>query len=237
MDRLFRVEVLASTPNPQQVIYQALHQDYSEGFVADEALPDEKRAGEIALKRILSKELHAGPLEHPQITFNVGWFPHSVMQQARTHRIASFDVQSMRYTGDRIVKCAEGELGVEEVFYLRPVGIYTDRLGAKYSYDQEWRESDLAYCLEAAKRYAWAIGKGESEEHARGTLPFDYRQHFVVSLNMRSLGHLLVIRGKADAQLEIRQMCELMLPAYKNWAPEIFSWFEAKQWQRGRLAL
>jgi thymidylate synthase (FAD) len=30
MDR-FRVEVIAKTPNPQQVIYAAMHQDYSEG--------------------------------------------------------------------------------------------------------------------------------------------------------------------------------------------------------------
>lgn len=237
MDSLFRVEVLAQTPNPQQLIYAALHQDYSEGFVFDGPMPDEKRAGEIALKRILSGELHAGPLEHPQITFNVGWFPHSVMQQARTHRIASFDVQSMRYTGDRIVKCAEGVYGVEEVFYLRPVGIYTDRQGGRYEYDREWRERDLAYCLESAKEYAWSIGKGASEEHARSKLAFDFRQHFVVSLNMRSLGHLLVIRGKKDAQLEIRQMCELMLPKYESWAPEIYSWFVQKQWQKGRLSL
>jgi thymidylate synthase (FAD) len=542
MDSLFRVEVLSQTPNPQQLIYAALHQDYSEGFVFEGPMPDEKRAGEIALKRILSGELHAGPLEHPQITFNVGWFPHSVMQQARTHRIASFDVQcltgdsevtfvnksgafkrkyrmadlfdlwsngekavrnagdrtyrrdmktrirkmgvrsldtdsntftinhieevvfsgvnpvfevtledgkriqctsnhklltdsgwrileevnvgdslmvngvklknadstyqnrewlkkgfseglipkdlarkagcsteaikkwayyhklkwehrrwnegityslniseeerqrrrdhslntlsrprgsqhpswkkgltvdkrayswlkrerkrlleekggicsvcsschsshhhrgsknplcahpvkiasilyvgnrptydlvmkaphhnfvcndmvvhnSMRYTGDRIVKCAEGVYGVEEVFYLRPVGIYTDRQGGRYEYDREWRERDLAYCLESAKEYAWAIGKGASEEHARSKLAFDFRQHFVVSLNMRSLGHLLVIRGKKDAQLEIRQMCELMLPKYESWAPEIYSWFVQKQWQKGRLSL
>jgi len=238
MDPLFRVTVLAQTPNPQQLIYLALHQDYSEGFVADGLVPDERKAGEIALRRILGKELHAGPLEHPQISFNVGWFPHSVMQQARTHRVGvSMDVQSMRYTGDRICRAASGELDLEQVFYLRPVGVYTDRQGKKYTYDEEWREHDLADCLASAKEYAWAIGKGASEEHARGKLPFDFRQHFVLSLNMRSLGHLLVIRGKADAQLEIRQMCELMLPAYRDWAPDIYSWFEAKQWQKGRLAL
>jgi hypothetical protein len=29
----FRVEVIAKTPNPQQVIYAAMHQDYTDGFV------------------------------------------------------------------------------------------------------------------------------------------------------------------------------------------------------------
>ena len=28
------------------------------------------------------------------------------MQQARTHRVVSFDVQSMRYTGERICRAA-----------------------------------------------------------------------------------------------------------------------------------
>ena len=95
MDR-FRVDLIAATPNPQRCIYAAMHQDYSEGYVvADQAQwPDETKAGEVCVKRLLSGERgHYGPLEHAQIVLNVGWFPHSVMQQARTHRVGvSFDV-------------------------------------------------------------------------------------------------------------------------------------------------
>ena len=134
----FRVDLIAATPNPQQCVYAGMHQDYCEGFVADDRSewPDEHRAGEICVKRLLAGERgHYGPLEHAQIVLNVGWFPHSVMQQARTHRVGvSFDVQSMRYTGDRIAKAADGELDIEEVFYLRPVGDYSDRQGKKYPY-------------------------------------------------------------------------------------------------------
>jgi len=32
MDK-FRIEVIKATPNPQQVIWLAMHQDYSEEFV------------------------------------------------------------------------------------------------------------------------------------------------------------------------------------------------------------
>ena len=135
MDSRFRVVCLSATPNPQQCIYAAMHQDYSEGFVADdrESWPDETRAGEICVKRLLAGERgHYGPLEHPSISLNVGWFPHSVMQQARTHRVGvSFDVQSMRYTGDRIRRAADGDLELEEVIYLRPVGDYSDRQGKR----------------------------------------------------------------------------------------------------------
>ena len=239
-DPHFRVELIAQTPNPQQVIWTAMHQDYSEGFVAAEreAWPDEKQAGEICVKRLLAGERgHYGPLEHGQIVLNVGWFPHSVMQQARTHRVGvSFDVQSMRYTGDRICKAANGEMDLEEVFYLRPVGDYTDRQGKKYSYTPDQREIDLAHCRIAAERYRDLLAAGFAEEHARGILPFDYRQHFVVSFSLRAFLHFLDLRAKLDAQEEIRALCDLMWPHLEAWAPEIAGWYAKTRLHKARLA-
>ena len=241
MDPLFRVDVIAATPNPQRCIYAAMHQDYSEGYVVDDraAWPDERRAGEVCVKRLLAGERgHYGPLEHVQIVLNVGWFPHSVMQQARTHRVSvSFDVQSMRYTGDRICRAADGALHLEDVFYLRPVGDYTDRRGKKYSYTAAQRSLDLKICRAAAQRYRdLVVAYGYAEEHARGILPFDYRQHFVVSFTLRALLHFLDLRAKADAQLEIRQLCDLMWPHLQAWAPEIAAWYEKTRLHRARLA-
>jgi thymidylate synthase (FAD) len=237
-DPRFRVDLLAATPNPQQTIWRALHQDYSEFFVADEPAPPESTAGEIAVKRLLAGERgHYGPLEHPQITLNVGWFPHSVMQQARTHRVGlSFDVQSMRYTGDRIRRAANGDLDLEEVFYLRPCGWYKDRKGQAYCYTQSDRDQDLHFCSIAATRYADRLDDGFSEEHIRGCLPFDYRQHFVVSFTLRALLHFLDVRSKRDAQDEIRQLCDLIYPHLQTWAPEIAAWYSDSRLHRARLA-
>jgi thymidylate synthase (FAD) len=242
MDPLFRVEVIVATPNPQQCIYAAMHQDYSEGYVYDDRAnwPDETHAGEICVQRLLAGDRgHYGPLEHPQITLNVGWFPHSVMQQARTHRVGvSFDVQSMRYTGERICRAASGDLDLEEVFYLRPAGDYTDRSGKSYTYTDTQRCDDLLYCCkDAAVKYRhWTRAEGYSEEHARGMLPFDYRQHFVVSFSLRAMLHFLDLRAKADAQLEIRQLCDLMWPHLEVWAPEIAAWYKKTRLTRARLA-
>ena len=176
MDR-FRVDLIAATPNPQQCVYAAMHQDYSEGFVAGDRAnwPDEQRAGEICVKRLLSGERgHYGPMEHAQIVLNVGWFPHSVMQQARTHRVGvSFDVQSMRYTGERICRAADGALDLEEVFYLRPIGEYSDRQGKKYAYTEALRQQDLDLCRSAAERYRDLLRAGFAEEHARPRLSID----------------------------------------------------------------
>jgi thymidylate synthase (FAD) len=176
-------------------------------------------------------------LEHPAITLNCGWFPHSVMQQARTHRVGvSFDVQSGRYTSKRFVDCAEGKRDVEEVFYLRPVGRYNDRQGKKYEYTAEQRLADLDRCLDAAKHYALRLSEGMAEEQARGLIPFDFRQHFVVSYNLRSVLHFMDLRSKLDAQEEIRDLCDLMWPHVQTWAPEIASWYALNRMGRARLA-
>ena len=240
-DPLFRVDLIAATPNPQQCIYAAMHQDYSEGYVFDDRAnwPDETRAGEICVQRLLAGERgHYGPLEHPQITLNVGWFPHSVMQQARTHRVGlSFDVQSMRYTGERICRAVNGDLDLEEVFYLRPVGDYSDRQGKTYSYSVVERGRDLDYCRDSADDYRARVQLlGYAEEHARGLLPFDYRQHFVVSFSLRAMLHFLDLRAKLDAQWEIRQLCDLMWPHLEAWAPEIAAWYKKTRLTRARLA-
>ncbi|MBM5816162.1 MAG: FAD-dependent thymidylate synthase [Cyanobacteria bacterium K_Offshore_surface_m2_239] len=239
-DHRFRVEAIAATPNPQRCVYAAMHQDYSEGFVAAERQdwPDEAQAGDICVKRLLAGERgHYGPLEHAQIVLNVGWFPHSVMQQARTHRVGvSFDVQSMRYTGERICRAARGELELEEVFYLRPVGDYSDRQGKKYHYSIDQRAIDLELCRAAAERYRDQLAAGYAEEHARGILPFDYRQHFVVSFSLRAFLHFLDLRAKLDAQQEIRVLCDLMWPHLQNWTPQFAQWYEKSRLHKAKLA-
>lgn len=237
MDERFVVEVISRSPFPQTTIYMALHQDYSEDFVSYETPPVEEKCGTIAVTKLLKgNKGHYGCLEHPQITFNVGYFPHSVMQQGRTHRISSWDVQSMRYSGKRICDVVDGKRDIEDVFYLRPIGHYHDRFGKKYEYTEAMRQDELERCLDAAKHYKQNIDYGMAEEHARSLIPFDFRQHFVVSFNMRSLMHFLTIRGKKDAQLEIQQLCELMLPHFQDWAPEIYAWFMENQWLKGALA-
>jgi thymidylate synthase (FAD) len=236
----FRVEVIAKTSNPQQVIYAAMHQDYTEAFVYDERKewPNEEQCGEIIVKRLLAGDRgHFGCIEHPQIVFNCGYFPHSVMQQARTHRTGvSFDVQSYRYTSNQLIDAIEGRKDIEEVFYLRPVGNYGNRQGKKYYYSPEQREEDLSWCKTAAKRYKADMDAGMSEEHARGKIPFDYRQHFVVSFNMRSLLHFLDLRYKKDAQLEIQKLCEMMFPHLEEWTPAIAAWYKSTRLGKARLS-
>lgn len=143
---------------------------------------------------------------------------------------------SGRYTGERICRAATGELHIEEVFYLRPVGEYHDRQGKRYDYTQSMREADLEACAKTADIYLAKMEMGFAEEHARGILPFDYRQHFIVSFSLRALLHFLDLRAKKDAQHEIRQLCDLLWPHLEAWTPEIASWYKTVRLHRARLA-
>jgi len=447
----FCIDVIAVTPNPQQVVWAAMHQDYSEDYVwhSRDRWPPEQRSGELIVKHLLAGDRgHYGCLEHPQITLNVGYFPHSMMQQVRTHRVGvSFDVQclaantevtfvkdngltnlelkttigelyelwinseqttpeksisgikrksyggynrdgqkrihkmnlrvlnednglfetghikdvisrgiqpvyrvsladgktldctvnhrlftstgwqtmgdavglvtsadgcvvkltkscsvmcngmavannteplqwqsqlqsastniqahpvnvikveylgehktydlevdgqwhnfvangmvvhnSFRYTGQRIINVAQEKQDIEEVFYLRPVGNYTNRQGKRYFYSEAQRNEDIKWCLEACKRYQQRIEEGLSEEHARGLIPFDARQNFVLSCNMRSLMHLLDLRWKKDAQLEAQKFCELLYVHFEKWSPAVAQWYKENRAKKAKLS-
>lgn len=241
MDKRFRIDIIRKTENPQQLIWLAMHQDYCEDMAVETlaAMPStESKAGELIIKHLLKGGRgHYGPLEHPTITLNAGYFPHSVMQQIRTHRVGiTFDCQSFRYTGQRIIDAATGKRDLKDVFYLRPAGFYTDRQGHKYQYSEIQRLEDLNRCYEAAKHYRLRISQGLSEEHARGLIPFDIRQHFVFSVNVRSLMHLLDLRLKKDAQLEAQQFSELLLDMFKQWCPELAAWYVDNRALKGVLA-
>ncbi len=143
---------------------------------------------------------------------------------------------SFRYTGSRILDVVDGKTDVEDVFYLRPVGSYTDRQGKKYDYTEALRRDDLAWCRQGCQRYKTRIDQGFSEEHARGLIPFDVRQHWVLSANARSLMHLLDLRWKADAQLEAQKLCEAIWPQFQAWVPAIAGWYEDNRLKKARLS-
>jgi thymidylate synthase (FAD) len=159
------------------------------------------------------------------------------MVQARTHRVGiTFDCQSQRYTGKRVVKVAEGSLKPEDVFYVRPPGFYTNRQGKKYDWTQEDYEDELSFILEGCKRYAIKYNKGMCEEHIRDYLAQAIRQNFVVSFNLRSILHFMDLRAKLDAQLEIQALCEQFIPHIERWAPHVWNYYEEKRLHRAKLS-
>lgn len=238
LDKNLQVVKLDGYPVPERTIWQAGKCDYSEVPIHTIEPPSDLKCGEWIVDQLLSNERgHWGPLEHPGITFSVSGYVHNVMVQARTHRVGlSFDVQSQRYTGKRVVKVAQGELKPEEVFYSRPPGYYTNRQGKKYEWTQEDYDDEIAWYVEGCKRYAQKYERGMCEEHIRDGLAQGIRQNFVYSANLRSVLHFLDLRAKMDAQIEIQALCEQLAPHIENWAPNVWSYYEEKRLRKAKLS-
>lgn len=236
-----KIKVLAKTPNPQQIAWLAMHCCYTEKAIVNESAPaTEQEAGQLLVKHLLAGHRgHYSPLESNSITFACSGFPHSVIVQARTHRIGcSFSVQSMRYSGDRIVRFVEGksELSLEDLFYFRQIGSYRDRNGKQYEYTFLNRVMDVSIAWKSALAYAERIHAGFAPEHARDVLVQSFVQDFVCTFNARSLMHVLDLRAKADAQLEIRQWAEMLFTEFKQWMPETAEWYESNRLGKARLS-
>lgn len=257
-DEHFKVVVLSKTDRPNLLCYLALHTDYSENPVSDELEKLENLSESTLGKRVVDRCVkfgHWGVIEHPSITFNVIGFPHSVISQARTHRVGvSFDVQSMRYTSKRFIDCAKSlykldllkesqetinslkKKEIEKVIYFRPVSKYVDRSGNKYLYD-EYRNSQILSAERSIIEYYEAIvNQGLSPEHARGNFLYDFRQHFVVTFNLRSLLHFLDLRFQANAQIEIITLSQMLWEHCQEWVPEISAEYEKKRLGKSRLS-
>lgn len=238
LDPRLQVVKLQCYPIPEQVIYQAAKCDYSETPIHEQEIPSPAKCGEWIVERLLSNDKgHWGPLEHPAITFSVSGYVHNVPMQLRTHRVGvSFDVQSQRYTGKRVVEIANNKINPEDVFYVRPPGYYTNRYGKKYEWTLADYNDELDFIYEGCKRYAAKYEKGMCEEHIRDYLAQAIRQNFVVSFNLRSVLHIMDLRSKLDAQLEIQALCEQIAPHLQQWAPNVWGYYEEKRLHKARLS-
>lgn len=239
-DPYFKVVSLANY-HPSQTQYIATKTCYSEKFYPDHPhlIPDAATCDEKLAELLLAnKRGHWSPIEHGgPYSFAIGFYGHTVMQQLRTHRVGvSFSVQSGRYTGSRIEKAASGELNVEEVFYVRQPGIYRDRTGHPYNYSLDMREEDLLECLRAAKYYSNRVEQGVSEEHARNCIPYAIRQHMVVTFNLRSLFHVIDLRAKADAELEIQDLSARLFTIASETQPSVVAWYEKNRYGKAILS-
>jgi thymidylate synthase (FAD) len=150
--------------------------------------------------------------------------------------IVVHNCQSQRYTGKRVVKVANNQIPVDEVFYVRPPGHYTNRQGKKYIWTQEDHDDEINWIYQGCQRYAEKYEKGMCEEHIRDYLTQAIRQNFVVSFNLRSILHMMDLRAKRDAQLEIQALMEQLAPNLEKWAPNVWKYYSEKRLYKARLS-
>lgn len=231
-----QVELLSSTPDPEELVCRAARGDYSSEWVGSERSFEEvmgpvdgdtlEEKTETLLEHLM-RSGHFGPFEHPQATFAVEGVSRACMAQLTRHRHASFDVMSMRYVDLSDEKAIEDRFTYPDTFEDEEVVSREGVEQIEISATERRALADDVYhtCMEA---YRDLVAAGVPKEDARMLLPIGTKVNLTFSMNARSLMHLLDMRLKADSQWEIRELSRRTLEAAKAWMPYTFDRFEEK---------
>ena len=92
-------------------------------------------------------------------------------------------------------------------------------------------------CFSSAIDYDSLRQKGASEEHARSVLATGYLQHGLITGSLRFWLHLLDVRAKADAQLEVRQVMQGIELEVHRWVPEVWNGISSTVFRKHNLLL
>jgi len=93
----------------------------------------------------------------------------------------------------------------------------------------KWRGEYENHVDAAFDLYTSMVSAGVPKEDARMVLPIGTSVNITVSGNARSFLHLVNLRGKADAQWEIRELSNEMLEELFVWMPYTFNWYDSNR--------
>jgi thymidylate synthase (FAD) len=243
-----KVQIIAHTPNPEEVVAQAAKLCYSQVGVDGimEKLTPEKIESFVDHLATIG---HESPLEHVSFTFAIEGISRVTSHQAVRHRLASFSQQSQRYVRlDQFEYIIPPEIeknedakkifietmerdqqAYEELVML----LVVDKIDKRYpgwtkdeKYLEEYNKYNSDKTLvdifkEHNKKEYNALEK-EAIEDARYVFPNACETKIVITMNARSLLHFFNVRCCRRAQWEIRQMADEMLKECKKVAPTLF---------------
>jgi len=251
-DPHFRVDICkhGSSPAPDKAIWRAQHVCVSEDYAMDATIPENPAE---AIIRHQLKVKHWSVLEFGFVVLHFNGFPHDTVMQLVRHQDSKPLVQSMRYTGERMLGLVstdgstllpgqEGFRGrcptteeIDALFYCQPAGAYTTRTGT-YTVTEQQREAYLHRCWKSCCAYAEALSWGHPEESARRELKSGYRQNFTMAGSIRAVFHWLDQRTLSDTQIEAQTLAWMALDKLKVWSPELFTWYEENRAGKNQLA-
>jgi thymidylate synthase (FAD) len=239
-----RAVLLSCTERPEETIARAARGDYEDRFVGDKQFWDlikhidyddrheelvddaldlddgvpvgEQPAKMMALLERLFRHEHWGPFEHAQLTIAFENVSRHTMAQLTRHRHATFDVQSLRFVDFR-------ESGAD--FNVPPSLTDPDHATRHGSVDLDDDERETAHDIYEdtmellVDRYSELRELGVPAEDARQVLPMSTEVNLTVSLNARTVLHILNMRSKGDAQKEIRDLSDELLRVFAESLP------------------
>ncbi len=232
-----KVQLLAHTPDPEQVVAMAAKLCYSPSDITDirEGLTEEKTAAFIDMLAGLG---HASPIEHVSFTFGIEGISRACSHQLVRHRIASYSQQSQRYvdgtkfdfvTPPEIAKNSRALAAYERVIDAQAQAYreIRDALAAGYINDflgetQDGTDEEIIEAFRLADKARCSAFIKKANEDARFILPNASTTKIVCTFNARSLQNFFAHRCCNRAQWEIREVAEKMLLLCLEVAPHLF---------------
>jgi thymidylate synthase (FAD) len=159
-----------------------------------------------ALKRVLSERgVPFEPealMDHIVYMFEIEDVSRVTTHQLVRHRVASYDQESQRFS-------AATREGV-----IIPPSIQSNEAASK-AYDEALKAVYVAY--------EKMVAAGVPKEDARYILPTSIKTKLVMTLNARSLMHLVWQRTALQAQWEIRELAVALLDLARGATPELWT--------------
>ena len=196
-----KVELLSITPNAEKLIEAAGRTSYM-------SFDKQGKDSEKRFIRMLVKSGHHSVLEHAYATFRISGASRSFTHQLVRHRLCSFIQQSQRYVDE------------SKFNYIEPDSIKNNPKAHSIFTD---------FMSKAKETYVKLNGLKIKKEDARYVLPNAVESQIVVGANFREWRNIIDLRGKAQAQWEIRRVAIEIFRILKNHAPNVFGDFEVDE--------
>jgi thymidylate synthase (FAD) len=193
-----KVELLSITTNAEKLIEAAGRTSYM-------SFDKQGQDSEKRFIKMLVKSGHHSVLEHAYATFRISGASRSFTHQLVRHRLCSFIQQSQRYVDE------------SNFNYIEPDSIRNNAKAHSIFID---------FMSKAKETYVKLNGLKIKKEDARYVLPNAVESQIVVSANFREWRNIIDLRGKAQAQWEIRRVAIEILKILKKRAPNVFGDFE-----------
>ena len=193
-----KVELLFVTPHAEKLIEAAGRTSYL-------SFPKQKENSEKAFIRMLIKNQHLSVLEHAYATFRVSGISRVLTHQLVRHRLCSFIQQSQRYVDE------------SNFDFIEPNSVKKN---------PEAHSAFIDFMGKAKEVYSQLQRMKIKKEDARYVLPNAVESQIVASANFREWRHMIGLRGKAQAQWEIRRLTIEILKILRKHAPTVFEDFE-----------
>ena len=193
-----KVELLSVTQDAEKLIESA-------GRTAYLSFEKQKEGSERAFIRMLVRRGHLSVLEHACATFRVTGGSRAFTHQLVRHRLCSYTQQSQRYVD-------EGSF-----HQIEPDSIMSNR---------EAHKVFARFMRYSRSVYSKLQELGVRNEDARFVLPNAVESQIVITANFREWRHIIELRGRPEAQWEVRKMAIEVLRLLRSHAPTVFGDFE-----------